>query len=75
MELVKFKNGKYGIRKRNLFNKIFKNEGVFFDFRPQTCRWRKSDDKYFNDCQLDSVEETAKYFNNINFSVVEKVIL
>ena len=74
MEVVQFKNGKYGIRKKNLFDKLFKREGSFSDFRSSSINWRKSDDKYFRDCQLDSFEEVINHFNNINFGVIEKVI-
>lgn len=75
MEIVKFKNGKYGIRKRNLFDKLFKREGLFRDFKPFSIKWRKSDDKYFEDCQLESFDEVVNYFNNINFGVIEKVVV
>lgn len=74
MEIVKFKNGKFGIRKRNLFHKLLNKEGLFRDFRPHLIKWRASDSKHFDDCQLDSIHETLNYFNNINFSVIEKIV-
>lgn len=75
MEIVKFKNGKYGIRKRSLWDRLFKKEGVFRDFKPQIYKWRTSDDSYFDDCQLDSFDEVVKTFNNISFGVIEKVVM
>ena len=75
MEIVKFKNGKYGIRKRSLWDRLFKKEGVFRDFKPQIYKWRKSDDSYFYDCQLDSFDEVVNIFNNIRFGVIEKVVV
>jgi hypothetical protein len=74
MEIVKFKNGKYGIRKRTLIQKVFNKEGVFRDFKPYLIYWRSSDNSYFKDCQLDSFEEAVEKFNNINFGVVDKVL-
>jgi len=75
MQIIKFKNGKYGIRKRNLLDKILKGEGVFRDFKPQIYKWRTTDCHYFKDCQLDSFEEVVEIFNNLNFGVIEKVIV
>ena len=74
MEIVRFKNGKYGIRKRNLFYKLFQKEGLFRDFKGFSIKWRESDDKYFADCQLDSLDEVVNHFNNIAFCVIEKVL-
>jgi hypothetical protein len=75
MQLVKFKNGKYGIRKRNLFDKIFKREGLFRDFNPILVEWRSSSDRYFEHCQLYSFEEVVNIFNNINSGVIEEIII
>lgn len=74
MEIVKFKNGKYGIRKRDFLDKLFNAEGLFRDFNPSAVKWRNSDDTYFSDCQLDSFDEVVKVFNQLKFGVIEKVI-
>jgi len=73
MEIVKFKNGKYGIRKRNLWDIIFKNEGLFRDFSTFYYRWRKSDDRYFDNCQVDTFEVVENHFNSMKRKVIEKV--
>jgi hypothetical protein len=75
ISIVKFKNGKYGIMKRNIFNKIFKQNGVYMDFNPVggTNKWRSSRDYYFKDCQLDSIEKVTEFLqiNNNKFVEVE----
>ncbi len=75
MDIVKFRNGKYGIRKRSLWDKIFGNEGVFRDFNRIIIRWRKFDDSYFYDCQLDTLVEVTKFYDDMKFGVIEKVII
>jgi len=74
MEIVQFKNGKYGIRKRNLFHKIFKKEGVFKNFRPIIIQWRRSDDDFFKDCQLESIDSVTTIFEAMKGGVIEKII-
>lgn len=74
MEIVQFKNGKYGIRKRNLSHKIFKKEGVFKDFCPIITQWRTSDDEFFKDCQLESLDRVTFIFEALKGGVIEKII-
>lgn len=75
MEIVMFKNGKYGIRKRTWFDKLFGLEGKFRDFKPILTKWRRSDCKYFHDCQLDSLEKVKEQFEIIKNGVVKEVVV
>lgn len=74
MEIVQFKNGKYGIRKQSFLDKLFKREGVFWDFERTLFPWKKSSFHYFGCCQLDTLEEVEKIFPLVNSSVILKVI-
>ena len=74
IEIVKFKNGKYGIRKRNFIQKIFNLEGVFRDFKPFLYYWRTPSNPYFDHCELDTIEEVNDFFNRMNGDFVKEVI-
>jgi len=75
MEIVKFKNGKFGIRKRNLYETIFNVGGVCKDFKPCLFQWRKSGDKHFEDCQLDTIEQARTQLSLLQNDFVESVVV
>lgn len=74
MDIVQFKNGKYGIRKRNWFQRVFNKGGSFYDFRPALFKWRKQYDNFFHDCQLESVDEVKECLLKLKSNYVIKVI-
>jgi len=65
IDVVQFKNGKYGIRKRSFFDKLFGRGGLFKDFKPYLTHWRKPSDPYFKDCQMSSIDEIKDHLNKI----------
>ena len=70
IDIVQFKNGKYGIRKRSFLDRLFGRGGVFKDFRPILTNWRKPLDPYFKDCQTESIDEIKDYLNRITNNYV-----
>ena len=77
MEIVKFKNGKFGIRKRDFLERLFNLTGVFRDFKPTDLGlviWRKPSDKYFIDCQVDNIDEAKDMYQRIKGDIVDAVI-
>ena len=78
MEIVKFKNGKFGIRKRTFFDKLFYRQGTFRDFHPTlsgTTLWRNPSNRFFYDCQTYNIDEARELFYRLNDDVVECVVL
>lgn len=74
MEIVQFKNGKYGIRKRHFLERLFDYGGSFKDFRPYEKQWRKASDHFFHDCQMESLEEVQHWLLKRRNDYVEKVL-
>jgi hypothetical protein len=74
--IVKFVNGKYGIMRRTFWDKIFKRNGLFRDFKPATTFgiWRTHVDFYFKDCQLDTIEQAKEQLSNLVNGYVESII-
>lgn len=75
MKVVKFKNGKFGIMKLRLIDRILKREGLFYDFKPVgDVRWVSSRDRFFNDCQVDSIKEAEIKLAELSRKAVKRVI-
>lgn len=74
MEIVQFKNGKYGIRRRTWLEKLFNKGGSFKDFKPILKKWRKPDDKFFHDCQTESLDEIKEWLIKTKNEYVDKVL-
>lgn len=73
LEIVKFKNGMYGIRKRTWIDVLFGREGSFRDFKPSPyTTWRKQSDRYFDDCQLATKEAANDWLLRISGKYVEE---
>ena len=77
VEIVKFSNGKYGIRRRaSWFNKLFGVRYLYRDFKPILIKWRKADDSHFPDCQLNTlVEVEAKIYDVLVVEVFKELII
>jgi len=74
MEIVKFKDGKFGIRKRNFIQRLLNKGGVFKDFNPVLTHWRKPCDRYFKDCQMDSEQEVKEWLEKCKNDWVSGVV-
>lgn len=75
MKIVEFKNGKFGIMKLRLIDRILKREGVFYDFKP-VCgvRWVSSRDRFFKDCQVYTIKEAEIKLAELSRKSVKRVI-
>lgn len=71
INIVRFNNGSYGIRKRTGF--LFKTD-VYFDLET-TFHWWNTGSPYFKDCQSTSLQRVTDIFNNrgLGIEVVEVI--
>jgi hypothetical protein len=75
LNIVIFKNGFYGIRKKTFIDWLFGLEGSFRDFHPISgIKWRRSTDSFFKDCQTDDKNKAWDLYNSLNGSVIKEVI-
>ena len=74
-EIVKFSNGKFGLRRRSFIDRLFNLSGSFRDFKPLYYHWRKPTDGFFQDCQQDDLKvvefEYAKFTGKFVSEVLE----
>lgn len=73
-KIVKFNNGKYGIRRRTLLDRIFFNEGEFCDLVSYGHYWWTKQSHWFDDCQTDDVNLVIRKFQHYNpkeYQIVE----
>ena len=75
-EIVKFSNGKFGLRRRSFIDRLFNLSGSFRDFKPTVFySWRKPTQEFFQDCQQDDLKvvefEYAKWTGRFISEVLE----
>jgi hypothetical protein len=76
MEIVKFKNGTYGIRKTNFLFKILGSAGLFKDLRSHRNYWWFSSSEFFQDCQSKNLQDVEEIFKMlVNGDPVDQVLI
>lgn len=75
INIVKFKNGKFGIRRKTLIDWIFCSEGSFRDFSPCSGElWLRPNRPYFKDCQTDDINKAFELYHILTSSVISGII-
>ena len=74
MEIIQFKNGNYGIRKRTTLDVILNKEGKFMDFHHVKLKFWRRNDIWFNDCQVESLEKVHEKIEEITEPLVLRVV-
>lgn len=74
-EIVKFSNGKFGLRRRSFIERLFNLDGSFKDFTPTPFySWRKPTQDYFQDCQTDDLKIVEFEYSKFNGDLVSEVL-
>jgi hypothetical protein len=73
-QIVEFRNKKFGIRKRNIFQNIFNYGGSYYDFYTSINNFITSDERYFLNCQTEDIELVFRKHSELTNNVVFKVI-
>ena len=73
-EIVKFSNGKFGLRRRSFIDRLFNLQGRFKDFKSVIYHWRKPTESFFKNCQTDDLKiaefEYAKWTGKLVSEVI-----
>jgi hypothetical protein len=70
IRLVQFHNGKYGIQKRSVLQRLFGNDGEFQDLKNIKYSWTKKSE-YFKDCQSVDFNLVSEVYLVLTSSVVK----
>jgi hypothetical protein len=64
-ELLEFKNGKYGIRRRSFIQNLFNFGGIFFDFDSSSEYYWGLNSKHFKDCETSSLVKAEEIYQRL----------
>lgn len=73
-EIVEFKNGKYGIRRRNFIQNLFNFGGDFLDLESRHRYFWKPGISHFADCQTSNLENLNYRHQAITNNIIFRVI-
>jgi len=64
-EIVKFRNNKFGIRRRNFFENLFNYGGDYMDFVSPRIYFWNSKSLCFNDCQTENINVLFEFHSRL----------
>lgn len=73
-EIVEFKNGKYGIRRRNFIQNLFNFGGDFLDLLAHRKYFWEPGISHFSDCQTSNLESLNYRHQAISGDIIFRVI-
>lgn len=73
-EIVEFKNGKYGIRRRNFIQNLFDFGGDFLDLVAHVRYFWGSEECHFVDCQTSDLNSLISIHQSITDNIIFRVI-
>jgi len=73
-EIVEFRKGNFGIRRRNFLQNIFNYGGKYYDLTSYNYYFWSSQSQFFQYCQTDDIEFIFRKHSELTNNVVFKVI-